>query len=61
MHIILHEKMCEYTQIFYVKCEAVGEYSYEKCEWCWLWCQYKSWYVHENNVYIHRHKDANYR
>ena len=25
-------KMCECTQISYEKCDAVGEYSYEKCE-----------------------------
>ena len=25
-------KMCECTQIYYEKCDAVGECSYEKCE-----------------------------
>ena len=31
-------KMCECTQIYYEKCDDVSEYSYEKCEWWWLWC-----------------------
>ena len=31
-------KMCECTQISYEKMWWVSEYSYEKCEWCWLWC-----------------------
>ena len=30
-------KMCECTQISHEKCDDVREYSYEKCEWCWLW------------------------
>lgn len=31
-------KMCERTQISHEKCDDISEYSYEKCEWCWLWC-----------------------
>ena len=30
-------KMCECTQISCEKCDDVCEYSYEKCEWWWLW------------------------
>ena len=30
-------KMCECTQISYIKCDDVSEYSCEKCEWWWLW------------------------
>lgn len=31
-------KMCECIRIFHVKMWWMSEYSYEKCEWCWLWC-----------------------
>ena len=36
--LFYYGKMCECTQIFHVKMWWVSEYSYEKCEWCWLWC-----------------------
>ena len=38
LHIILRWKKCVNVHKSPMKkCDDVSEYSYEKCEWCWLW------------------------